>query len=178
MFPDASIHGRFQILHNEHFAYFRSAVEKYGRLYIGLTGQGRDLANQRGREAAAQNPLTYWERVEMWHSALAAAEDGFGHIVGPFPIERPDLLLDYVPTSSVCATTVREDWNQAKISRLRSAGYRVDVLYTDLDKQMSGGRIRAMIAAGSRDWVELVPPGVADFLTEIGIEERIRSAAH
>lgn len=173
-FPKASIHGRFQILHNDHFAYFQRAAERYGRLYIGLTGLNRDLDGTVGRQAAVQNPLSYWERCEMWRAALAEMIDGFDHVIGPFPVERPELLPDYVPRSCVCATTVRDQWNAEKISRLNAAGYEVDVLYTNYDKRISGTGVRDMIASGSSEWVELVPPGVAEYLTGIGIEARLR----
>lgn len=174
LFPEASIHGRFQILHRDHFAYFKQAAVKYGRLYIGLTGLSRDLGGGSGREDTAQNPLTYWERTEMWRAALVELADGVDHVIGPFPVERPDLLPDYVPRSCVCATTVRDKWNTEKVRRLSAAGYEVDVLFTDYDKQLSGTDIRTMIAAGSGEWVELVPPGVAEFLISIDIEARLR----
>lgn len=173
-FPEASIHGRFQILHNDHLEYFERAAAKYGRLYIGLTGLRRDLGDGSGRESAAKNPLTFWERVEMWRVALAGIADDTDHVIGPFPIERPELLLDYVPRSCVCAATVRDSWNEEKVRRLADAGYEVDVLFTDYDKQLSGTDVRSMIASGSRVWVESVPPRVADFLIGIGIEARLR----
>jgi nicotinamide-nucleotide adenylyltransferase len=174
-FPAASIHGRFQIMHQEHFAYFEQAAAKYGRLYIGLTGLSRDLDGGAARETATQNPLTYWERCGMWRAALGAFDDGLDHVIGPFPIERPDLLPDFVPRSCVCATTVRDKWNTEKVRRLDAAGYEVDVLFTDYDKQVSSTDIRTMIASGSGDWGDLVPPGVASFLAGIDIEARLRA---
>lgn len=173
MFPAACIHGRFQIVHREHLAYLERAAAQYGRLYIGLTALDRDRDGS-GREATAQNPLTYWERVEMWRAVLAELPDGARHVIGPFPIERPDLLPDYVPRSCICATTVRDAWNSEKVRRLRAAGYDVDVLFTDYDKQLSGTDVRKLIATGSSDWLGLVPAGVADFLRRIDIERRLR----
>lgn len=177
MFPSACIHGRFQVLHRDHLIYFQQAAEKYGRLFIGLTGQRRDLMGQSNRETAERNPLTYWERVEMWRRALTEFADGVDHIIGPFPIEQPDLLPDFVPLSCVCATTVRDDWNSEKIRRLSAVGYEVDVLFTDYHKTLSGSDIRSMIVSGSNDWIKLVPPRVAEFLIEIDLEARLRGSS-
>ncbi len=175
MFPKACIHGRFQILHQEHLVYFQRAAAKYGPLYIGLTALSRDRGSESGREATAQNPLTYWERVEMWRAALADLPDGGDHVIGPFPVERPELLPDYVPRSCICATTVRDAWNGEKVRRLLAAGYEVDVLFTDYDKQLAGTDVRKLIATGSREWLDLVPAGVAEFLGRIDIEARLRA---
>jgi nicotinamide mononucleotide adenylyltransferase len=174
-FPRACINGRFQILHSEHFEYFQRAAAKYGRLYIGLTGQARDLSGASRRAADAANPLSYWERTHMWRLALRAAGERADHIIGPFPIERPGCLPDFVPQSCICATTVRDEWNEDKVVRLRDAGYEVDVLYTDYNKTLSGARIREMIASGSSDWLPLVPPGVGEFLCDIDIASRLRT---
>jgi nicotinamide mononucleotide adenylyltransferase len=176
VFPSACIHGRFQILHNDHFRYYQCAAAKYGRLYIGLTGQHAHLEGPAKRSEPAENPLAYWERVEMWRVALAASGDNRAHTIGPFPIEQPEALCDFVPLSCVCATTVREPWNLDKAQVLRRQGYEVDILLTEYDKALSGTDLRRLVAAGSPDWPELVPDGVADFLRSVGIEERLRGA--
>jgi nicotinamide mononucleotide adenylyltransferase len=155
----------------------RKAAAKYGRLYIGLTGQRQDLTGGSDREAAERNPLTYWERVEMWQRALTDLDDRLDHIIGPFPIERPELLAEYVPRSCVCATTIREAWNSEKTRRLNAAGYEVDVLFTDYDKAISGTDIRQRILSGSSDWTRLVTPRVAELLTELDIAARLRAAS-
>jgi nicotinamide mononucleotide adenylyltransferase len=177
LFPAACIHGRFQVLHRDHLVYFREAAAKYGRLYIGLTAQRQDLTGRSDRETAERNPLTYWERVEMWRRTLTELDDRLDHVIGPFPIERPDLLVDYVPRSCVCATTIRDDWNSEKIQRLGAAGYEVDVLFTDYDKAISGTDIRQTILSGSSDWTKLVTPRVAEFLIEINIAARLRATS-
>jgi nicotinamide mononucleotide adenylyltransferase len=174
-FPVASIHGRFQIIHNEHVRYFRAAAKKYGGLYIGITGQHADADRERSRSPTSGHPLTYWERAAMWEAFLEAEGARQAHVIGPFPIERPDALIDFVPLSCVCATTVREEWNREKIGRLERLGYRVDVLYEDLSKDLSGAMIRELISTGSSGWEALVPPAVAGFLQSIGIEGRLRA---
>ncbi|HXD53756.1 MAG TPA: hypothetical protein VN618_03295 [Solirubrobacteraceae bacterium] len=153
----------------------RLAAAKYGRLYIGITGQERDRTGVRAREAAGRNPLTFWERVEMWRIALDDLAPDAGHVVGPFPIEDPATLPDFVPLSCVCATTIREDWNDEKVRRLEGLGYDVDVLLDDRAKRISGDHIRGLIETGSGDWRQHVPSGVADYLTEIGLRDRLRA---
>lgn len=172
-FPRACIHGRFQILHNDHVAYFKAAVQKYGRVYIGLTGLRRDQDASHLRGAASSNPLTYWERVQMWRVLLEDLASGADHIIGPFPIEAPSTLGDYVPLSCVCATTVREEWNWKKIEILQEAGYNVDVLYADTQKPLSARLVRDLIAGGSTEWHDLVPPPVREYLRSLDIGRRI-----
>lgn len=173
-FPIASVHGRFQIIHLEHLEYFQRAVDRYGKIYIGLTGQRRDLDGDDSRSSMMMNPLTYWERVEMWRRLLA--ELGYrleDYPIGPFPIEVPDHLSDFVPTSCICATTIRESWNWEKVRRLEERGYKVEVLKQDLDKGLSATMVRSLIAEGSPEWTRLVPGSVADFLRSIDIRSRL-----
>lgn len=177
MFPPACIHGRFQILHNDHVAYFEAAQAKYGRLYIGLTCQQRDQNSIDRRAAAEANPLSLWERAEMWRALLNSLGQAQDHMIGPFPIESPEFLPDFVPRSCICATTIREAWNQEKVSRLQSAGYEVDILPHDSASHLASRDLRRMIAAGDQAWRNLTPRPVADFLEASGIERRLRSKA-
>jgi nicotinamide-nucleotide adenylyltransferase len=173
MFPAACIHGRFQILHNDHIAYFQLAAKKYGRLYIGITGQANDVTGPGHRGALLHNPLSYWERVAMWQAFLAEAGEE-QHMIGPFPIERPRTLPDFVPRSCVCSTTVRDEWNLEKIDRLKRMGYTVDVLLTDFAKSLQGVMVRKLIYDGSKEWKRYVPQSVFAFLMAIDIESRLR----
>ena len=173
-FPDASIHGRFQVIHNEHLHYFRLAEAKYGRLYIGLTGQKADLKPDSGRGGLLQNPFSYWERAEMWRFLLSNIAPAHDHVVGPFPIEAVDRLPDFVPPGCMCVTTLREPWNAQKIEALTSAGYRVDVVVEDYSKHISGTMVRRLIAANDPAWESLVPPPVAEFLKSRGLIARLQ----
>src|SRR6185312_3106491 len=165
MFPPASIHGRFQVLHLEHLEYFRRAADRYGCLYVGLTGQLRDQLGEDPRTSSLANPLTYWERVEMWRRVLdAEGVDLKAHRIGPFPIESPEALPDFVPYHSVCTTTVREPWNLEKVRRLENLGYTVDILLHNPDKALSATTLRSMIARDDEGWEAFVPASVADFL--------------
>jgi hypothetical protein len=51
-------------------------------------------------------------------------------------------------------------WGQAKLERLRAAGYEVVVLDGGAAKEISGRDVRAALAARKR-WRELVPRAVA-----------------
>ena len=130
-----------------------------------------------GREALVNNPLTYAERVAMWKTVLGA--NGFEpaeYEIGPFPIEAPQQLVDFVPQSCICATTIREPWNKAKVSTLIKEGYTVDVLYEDQSKPVSGSQIRGLMRRGDKKWRALVPEGVEDFLAKTGILDRMIAA--
>ena len=177
-FPTASIHGRFQILHLDHLDYFQRAADRYGRLYIGLTGLRHDLVGGAGRRSPAANPLTYWERVEMWRRVLLELGHHVDdHLIGPFPIEAPIFLGDFVPKDCICATTVREPWNEEKVRLLERLGYQVDDLKCSTEKTVSSTMIRSMIADGSLDWKDLVPRSVADFLVSIDLRSRLEGCS-
>ncbi len=175
MIPFGSIHGRFQPFHNAHLAYAMAALEHVERLYIGLTKVlteetiGQDIAPHRFKPE--ENPLTYYQRVEMTTCALLEA--GVAAVrfrVGPFPVEVPDRLPEFWPKTGPCFTTNVADWNQRKIEILTSAGYEVTVLSLDLSgvAVTCGTKIRELFRAGDQSWIDYVPKGTSACLTERG----------
>src|SRR5438093_9435425 len=92
-FEEASAHGRFQPLHNEHLEYLVKAKECCDFLWIGITLPDIHVHSNplgRERERPISNPLTYFERTKIIRSALLEAGialDSFECV--PFPIEMP-----------------------------------------------------------------------------------------
>ncbi len=176
-FPTASVHGRFQPFHNEHLEYVLAAKAVSDFLWIGITKY--DITPSeftplgRPRERPENNPLTYFERINMIMAALV--ESGvdigtFGFV--PFPIETPHRLAEFLPPSIPCLTTVCEDWNKEKIRILRGFGYTVDVLW-ERQKRVTGGSIREDIINGGSTWRSLVPPSTAAAVEMLNVRDRL-----
>lgn len=177
MIREACVHGRFQPFHNEHLSYVLAAKELCEFLWIGIarpdppTGTSIDQSH---RERLENNPLMYYERVRLvsavlLHQGLTCSCFG----VVPFPIDQPELLPNYVPTTVHCFTTVNDQWNHEKNQTLVALGYSVTVLW-ERPKSIHGSALRAMIVDGDPDWRSLVPAPSAALLTQWGIETRLR----
>ena len=174
----ASAHGRFQPLHNGHMEYLLTAKSRCDFLWIGITAPDpTDLRRYRdtSREKAENNPLSYFERVGIITDAFVDAgvpRNEFG--VVPFPIETPEHLVNYLPTSVPCLTTIYDDWNRQKIAALTRLGYRVEVLYERSTKEISGASIRAEILRGSDQWTPLVPRATVRGVRDYDVAGRLR----
>jgi len=130
----------------------------------------------RPRERPDHNPLTYFERINIIADVLRDAgvgRDSFGFV--PFPIETPNRLPSFMPTSIPCFTTIREEWNREKIEVLRAAGYEVIVLWEKPEKTITGGAIREDIVAGGSKWRDIVPPATATAVERLKLRERLIS---
>lgn len=170
-----SIHGRFQPFHNAHLAYAVAALKHAEWLYIGLTkvlteeSIGQEIAPHRFK--SEENPLTFYQRVEVTKRALldaGVAPERF--YIGPFPVEVPHRLPEFWPRTGLCFTTNVDVWNQRKIEILTCAGYDVSVLELDLlDKPVtSGTEIRKLFRDGNKSWRDYVPTGTAECILEHG----------
>lgn len=176
-FSVASVHGRFQPFHNEHLEYVLAAKEASNFLWIGITKYDTTPSEftplGRPRERPENNPLTYFERVNMIMAALAEAgvqQGSFGFV--PFPIETPHRLAEFMPPTIPCLTTVCEDWNREKIRILRGFGYTVHVLW-EREKRVSGGSIRQDIISGGSAWRNLVPAATAAAVEQLSLRDRL-----
>src|SRR5947209_996505 len=133
--PEGSVHGRFQVLHLGHLEYLLAGADRCDFLWIGITQpESVELREEEGqpehRGKAGDNPLRYWERAYMVEEVVRAAGIGRDRFrIVPFPVERRDVLEEYIPTSVVAFTTILEDWNRVKIELLRAQGYTVEVLW-------------------------------------------------
>ena len=71
------IHGRFQILHNDHLDYLLSGKALCRHLVVGITNPDPVLTKKEDsdpeRDSAAANPLTYYERYLLVKTALTEA---------------------------------------------------------------------------------------------------------
>ena len=174
-----SVHGRFQVFHNDHLDYLLAGLAQCEHLLVGITSylvtslSQSDTAPHRGQ--AQNNPLTYFERCGMIRQSLIERGiDVARFTFTPFPIETPTLLPQFIPISIPCLTTVYDDWNREKVRLLREAHYQVVVLWERSEKKMSGSDIRQQIAAGSTEWRQLVPPATVRAVEELDLSSRLR----
>lgn len=175
---EGSVHGRFQPFHNEHLEYVLAASKLCDYLWIGITKYDitRTDSNPLGRhrERPESNPLTFFERINIVGDALSDAgvdRTRFGFV--PFPIETPQRLPSFMPTTVPCYTTVCEEWNREKIEVLNGLGYDVRVLYERKVKIISGAKIRADIVAGGDSWKSMVPRATARAVEKLDLRSRL-----
>lgn len=173
---EGCIHGRFQPFHNEHLQYALAAKERCGFLWVGLarpdTMARRPLA--RHRERASANPLTFYERARIILAALHDHGVERGEVaVVPFPIDAPEHLSQFLPTSVRCFTTICEDWNRKKIKVLEAYGYEVEVLW-ERTKTITASDVRSALATGSDDWIAKVPEATANLVQKFNLADRLK----
>jgi nicotinamide mononucleotide adenylyltransferase len=174
----ASVHGRFQPFHNEHLEYVLAVKERSDFLWVGITKV--DITPSeftplgRHRERPENNPLTYFERVNIISEVLSEVgleKGSFGFV--PFPIETPNHLAGFMPTAVPCFTTIREEWNKEKIKILKQYGYTVIVLWERPNKTITGGAIREDIINGGSAWRYQVPPATVAAIERLNLRERL-----
>lgn len=174
------VYGRFQILHLKHMEYILAAKMRCQKLYIGIAFpddlyvSDEESSNYRVKRSA--NPLTYIERYEMIRDSLLefkVPREAFEIV--PFPIDRPNYLAQYIPKEAVCYMSVCDDWTAKNERMLQHFGIKTEVLWRrDVqDKGVTGSIIRQKIKE-REEWRALVPKAVYKYITENGIDERIR----
>lgn len=175
-----TVHGRFQPPHLDHLEYILAALEKCDYLLVGITQSNIDslapCPEDPHRAQQNANPLTYEEREEAISRMLVSEgvpETRFGFT--RFPIETPNMLPALVPVHYRCFTTIRDDWNETKISRLKELGYEVEVLWDRRNVVgLQGTMIRNRIACGDPKWAKGLHQAVADYLITLDIANRLR----
>ena len=100
------IHGRFQVLHNDHIKYLMAGKELCKHLVVGITNPDPSLTRHSNtnphRSTPLANPLTYYERYLMTQAALLEQGLNLSEIsIVPFPINVPELIKYYVPMDAV-----------------------------------------------------------------------------
>jgi nicotinamide-nucleotide adenylyltransferase len=175
------IHGRFQVLHNDHLRYLLAGKALCRFLVVGITnpdpGHTRPEAADPLRSAAAANPLTYYERALLVRVALVEAGVPLAEFMAtPLPVNLPELIHHYAPRDAAYFLSICDDWGRAKLARFQSLGLATHVLWDvpPEDKGISGAQVRSRMVAGG-DWQCLVPPGVARLLAEWDIPARLRA---
>lgn len=178
-FPVASAHGRFQPLHNEHLDYLLEAKKYCDFLWVGITQINiQELFENPASPHRAEpknNPLTYFERVELISDALVnhgVTKNEFG--ITPFPIENEKCLTDFLPTSIPIFTTICDQWNLFKIHLLEKKGYRVIVLKERHGEILRGEQIRKEIQSENNIWINKVPQATVKFVEKNNIMQRLK----
>ena len=172
------IHGRFQLFHNDHLNYALLAKEQCEKLIVGITSpENATLIREEvdpPRSEAASNPFTYYERYNMIKLALLEAgvkREDFEIV--PYPIERPEILYNYVPLHATSFFTIYDKWGYEKLHRLSELGYGTVVLFDNREKKMCSTEIREKIVA-DEDWKQMVPNAVYEYILENGLTEKVK----
>lgn len=180
MFDTGVIHGRFQVLHNDHLAYLLAGKARCRHLVVGITNPdpnltGEDPADPE-RSSPAANPLTYFERHILVREALLEAGVGYeAFTIVPFPINFPWLYAYYVPMDAIFFLTIYDEWGRRKRERFEEVGLRVEVLWERPleEKGIRGNEVRQRMASGE-PWEDLVPRATARLMKAWDIPERLR----
>lgn len=174
------IHGRFQVLHNDHLKYLLAGMALCDHLVVGITNPDPILTAKEGsdpeRSESAANPLTYYERSVMLAAVLTGAglDQGRFFIV-PFPINFPDLYHHYVPMDALFFLSIYDDWGRRKLRYFQSLGLKTHVLWEVPPgrKGISSAEIRTRMLRGE-PWEHLVPPEVPPLIKRWGIVGRLK----
>jgi nicotinic acid mononucleotide adenylyltransferase len=90
----------------------------------------------------------------------------------PYPIERPEILYNYVPLSATSFFTIYDKWGYEKLERLKSLGYETVILFDDREKMMCSTEIRQKIFDGT-DWNDMVPGAVYKYIMENNLTAKV-----
>ena len=174
------IHGRFQVLHNDHIKYLLAGKQLCNHLVVGITNPDpsltRDSEANPHRSTPIANPLTYYERYIMVQVSLLEQGLKFSEFsIVPFPINVPELIKYYVPIDAIFFLTIYDDWGRQKKRFFESLGLKIHVLWevTLENKGLSSSDIReAMIK--SKQWEHFLPKSVARLMKEWDIITRLK----
>ena len=177
--PLGFIHGRFQVLHNDHLRYLLAGKALCDRLLIGVTNPDPEStapeAADPDRSDAANNPLTYAERETMIRAALIeAGVDEAEFDILPFPICLPGEIERIAPKDAVYYLTIYDEWGREKKRRFESLGLTTHVMWErdEAHKGLTGTNVRAAIRQG-REFRSMVPPAVAALVEKWNLQERL-----
>jgi len=177
------IHGRFQILHNDHLKYLMAGKALCRHLVVGITNPDPMLTKAEAADPARsdpqENPLTYYERYVMLKTVLMDAKiapDEFSIV--PLPINLPERYQYYVPMDAVFFLTIYDPWGERKQQYFESLGLTTHLLWKVPPEQkgISAGQIRQRILAG-QPWMHLVPASVPPMIEQWGIPERLKACS-
>jgi len=175
------IHGRFQVMHNDHLKYLMAGKARCRHLVVGITNPDPTLTRKDSadphRSSPVANPPTYFERYTMVRSALMEVPlDPLDFSIVPFPINLTHLYQYYVPLDSTFFLTIYDEWGRRKLEQFRALGLKTEVLWvkSPQEKGLSASDIRRRVAAGE-PWEHLVPPSTCALMKKWGIPERLRN---
>lgn len=179
-YPTGVIHGRFQVLHNDHLRYLLAGKALCRHLVVGITNPdpfmtGQESANK-DRDNPLANPLTYYERHIMLKTVLREAGlQGHDFTIVPLPINLPERYAYYVPMDAVFFLSIYDDWGRRKLQYFQSLGLRIHILrqVPPEEKGISAGDIRRLIITG-RPWRHLTPACVPPLLERWDLRGRLQ----
>ncbi len=176
------IHGRFQLLHNDHMKYLLAGKERCEHLIIGICNPEVDLTKYTDanphRSKKSSNPLTYFERMEcIKYSMIEAGVKQEEFDIVPFPINFPDKIFNYAPLDAKYYMTIYDEWGEEKLKSLQNdLKLDVEVLWrvTLENKGISASDVRKCIQEG-KEWKQFVPKFVYHYIKEHSLDQRIKS---
>ena len=175
------IHGRFQILHNDHVKFLMSGKKLCEHIIVGITNPDpsltKDHESNPHRSTKLNNPLTYYERMLMIKETLLEKGLKLSEFsIVPFPINFPHLLKYYVPLDKVFFLSIYDDWGRQKKKYLESLGLNVYVLWeVALEKKgISGQEVRKKMI-NDQPWEQFVPKTVQNLIIEWNIIQRLKN---
>jgi nicotinamide-nucleotide adenylyltransferase len=174
------IHGRFQVLHNDHMKYLLAGKQLCKHLIVGITNPDpsltRDSEANPHRSMPIANPLTYYERYLMVQAALFEQGLEFSEFsIVPFPINVPELIYNYVPMDAVFFLTIYDDWGRQKMEYFKSLGLKIRILWeVPFEKKgLSSIDIRTAMINGDK-WEHFLPSSVAELMKKWNISQRLK----
>jgi nicotinamide-nucleotide adenylyltransferase len=181
LYETGVIHGRFQILHNDHVKFLLAGKKLCNHLIVGITNPDPTLTkvhdSNPNRSTLIANPLTYYERYVMVRETLLEKGLELSEFsIVPFPINVPELLKYYVPLDVVFFLSIYDDWGRQKKKYLESLGVNIHVLWeVPLEKKgFNGSDIRESMLKGGQ-WEHLVAPVVAKLVKKWDIIKRLKN---
>ncbi|WP_291319786.1 nicotinate-nucleotide adenylyltransferase [Desulfonatronospira sp.] len=180
VYDTAVIHGRFQILHNDHLKYLLAGKAMCRHLVVGITNPDPVLTNSvdsdPSRSQVLSNPLTYFERLVMTREVLLEAGLALEDMtITPLPITRPELFKYYVPMDALFVLSIYDGWGRQKLEQFKTLGLETHVLWevAPEEKGISAQDIRELMLKG-QNWAHLVPEASARLLKKWRIPDRLR----
>jgi len=174
------IHGRFQVLHNDHLRYLLEGMRLCRHLVVAITNPDplmtREEETDKKRSSSLANPLTYYERYVMVRAALEEAGVKLSEFsIVPLPINLPELYHYYVPMDAVFFLTIYDDWGRQKLAYFQKLGLKTHVLreVPREEKGISSADVRNRMLHGE-PWEHLVPPSVVLLMKKWDIPARLR----
>jgi nicotinamide-nucleotide adenylyltransferase len=183
LYETGVIHGRFQVLHNDHVKYIMAGKELCHNLVIGITNPdmmatGFEKSDPKRNKTLA-NPLTYYERyIIIKNMMLEKCVDLKQVTIVPFPINYPDRYKQYLPMDGVFFLTIYDDWGRQKLKYFKSLNLKYHVLWDIAyeEKGISSTDIRSAML-NSQKWQDKVPESTKQLLVKWDIVQRLKQMA-
>jgi len=184
LYETGVIHGRFQVLHNDHVKYIMAGKMLCHNLVIGITNPdiittGFEKSDPKRDEVLA-NPLTYYERYIIIKKMMLENSVDFKQIsIVPFPINYPDMYKQYLPMDGVFFLTIYDDWGRQKLKYFKSLNLKYHVLWeiSYEEKGISSTDIRSDML-NNKKWQDRVPESTQQLLVEWNIVQRLKKMSN